>query len=143
MHYILKNKCFAQLLVLVLSLMADLTFAQSPSGYAEWKAMQQAQDQQLKKQSEASKSKATTAPSNTNYYLSRPSTQQNSRSDQVRLNTASVDELQTLHGIGQKKAEAIVQYRKSNGLFKSIDDIQQVKGIGPALFAKNKAKLAL
>jgi competence protein ComEA helix-hairpin-helix repeat region len=48
-----------------------------------------------------------------------------------------------LHGIGQKKAEAIVQYRKSNGLFKSIDDIQQVKGIGPALFAKNKAKLAL
>nr|WP_257229987.1 ComEA family DNA-binding protein [Acinetobacter sp. YH12251] len=123
--------------------MADLTFAQIPSGYAEWKAMQQAQDQQLKKQSEASKSKATTAPSNTNYYLSRPSTQQNSRSDQVRLNTASVDELQTLHGIGQKKAEAIVQYRKSNGLFKSIDDIQQVKGIGPALFAKNKAKLAL
>jgi len=75
--------------------------------------------------------------------LSRPSTQQNSRSDQVRLNTASVDELQTLHGIGQKKAEAIVQYRKSYGLFKSIDDIQQVKGIGPALFAKNKAKLAL
>nr|WP_257232777.1 ComEA family DNA-binding protein [Acinetobacter sp. YH12045] len=75
--------------------------------------------------------------------MSRPTTQQNSRTDQVRLNTASVDELQTLHGIGQKKAEAIVQYRKSNGLFKTIDDIQQVKGIGPALFAKNKAKLAL
>ncbi len=85
----------------------------------------------------------TTASSNANYYLSRPTTQQNSRTDQVRLNTASVDELQTLHGIGQKKAEAIVQYRKSNGLFKTIDDIQQVKGIGPALFAKNKAKLAL
>lgn len=143
MYHTLKNKYFTQLLVLVLSLMTDLTYAQSPSGYAEWKAMQQAQDQQLKKQSEASKSKATTTSSNANYYLSRPSTQQNSRSDQVRLNTASVDELQTLHGIGQKKAEAIVQYRKSNGLFKSIDDIQQVKGIGPALFAKNKAKLAL
>ncbi|UIJ75224.1 ComEA family DNA-binding protein [Acinetobacter sp. SH20PTE14] len=123
--------------------MADLTYARNPSGYAEWKALQQAKDQQLKKQSEAPKSNVTTASSNANYYLSRPSTQQNSRTDQVRLNTASVDELQTLHGIGQKKAEAIVQYRKSNGLFKSIDDIQQVKGIGPALFAKNKAKLAL
>ncbi len=44
MYHTLKNKYFTQLLVLVLSLMANLTYAQSPSGYAEWKAMQQAQD---------------------------------------------------------------------------------------------------
>ncbi|WP_368738733.1 ComEA family DNA-binding protein [Escherichia coli] len=46
-------------------------------------------------------------------------------------------------GIGQKKAEAIIEYRQKNGKFKTIEDIQQVKGIGPTLFAKNKDKLAL
>jgi ribonucleoside-triphosphate reductase len=43
----------------------------------------------------------------------------------------------------REKAEAIVAYRAKNGKFKSIEEIQQVKGIGPAIFAKNKARLAL
>ncbi len=42
-----------------------------------------------------------------------------------------------------KKAQAIVEYRKQNGKFKSIEELQQVKGIGPALFAKNKAQVGI
>ena len=122
--------------------MADLTYAQSPSGYAEWKAMQQAQDQQLKTAKNAKKQNVQT-PNSANYYLSRPTTDSKSSQDRVRLNSATVEQLQVLSGIGQKKAEAIVAYRQKNGLFKSIEDIQLVKGVGPALFAKNKARLAL
>ena len=52
-------------------------------------------------------------------------------------------QLQELSGIGLKKAEAIIAYRQKNGKFKNIEELQQVKGIGPALFAKNKDRLAL
>ena len=142
MNHTLKNKYFTQLLVLVLSLMADLTYAQSPSGYAEWKAMQQAQDQQLKTAKNAKKQNVQT-PNSANYYLSRPTTDSKSSQDRVRLNSATAEQLQVLSGIGQKKAEAIVAYRQKNGLFKSIEDIQLVKGVGQALFTKNKARLAL
>ncbi|MCW6667493.1 ComEA family DNA-binding protein [Aerococcaceae bacterium NML190938] len=48
----------------------------------------------------------------------------------VNLNTADVSELQTLPGIGASKAEAIVAYRTENGSFQSIEELQQVKGIG-------------
>ncbi|MCW6675173.1 ComEA family DNA-binding protein [Aerococcaceae bacterium NML171108] len=48
----------------------------------------------------------------------------------VNLNTANVSELQTLPGIGASKAEAIVAYRTENGSFQSIEELQQVKGIG-------------
>lgn len=45
---------------------------------------------------------------------------------------------QNLSGIGQKKAEAIVEYRKSHGLFKSIDELANVKGVGEKLISKNR-----
>lgn len=63
--------------------------------------------------------------------------------NKIRLNSASVSELMQLHGIGEKKAQAIIEYRQQNGGFQKIEDIQQVKGIGPALFEKNKARLSL
>ena len=103
--------------------------------YLKWKAQQEAQDQRLTaKQTPAATSQ---------YYLARPTQQVSSGVQQVRLNSASLEQLQQLSGIGLKKAEAIVEYRKQKGQFQSIEELQQVKGIGPALFAKNKHKLAL
>ncbi len=49
----------------------------------------------------------------------------------VNVNTATQAELETLQGIGPAKAKAIVDHRKKNGPFKSIDDLQNVSGIGP------------
>jgi len=51
------------------------------------------------------------------------------------LNKASKEDLMKIKGVGAKKADAIIKYRKSNK-FKSIDDVSNVKGVGPAL-AKN------
>ncbi len=56
----------------------------------------------------------------------------------VNINTASLDELETLSGIGEAKARAIIEYRSENKEFKSIEDILNVKGIGQALFEKIK-----
>ena len=77
-----------------------------------------------------------------NYYLSKPSLQL-SNAAKINLNQANVVQLQELSGIGLKKADAIIAYRQKNGKFQNIEQLQQVKGIGPALFAKNKQRLAL
>ena len=49
---------------------------------------------------------------------------------QVNINTATAQELQTLNGIGPAKANAIIEYRNANGPFKSVEDLQNVRGIG-------------
>ena len=55
----------------------------------------------------------------------------------VNINTATQAVLETLQGIGPAKAKAIVEYRKKNGSsFKSPDDLEKVKGIGPAIMKK-------
>lgn len=56
----------------------------------------------------------------------------------VNINTATSAELQTLKGIGPKKAKAIINYRNKNGKFKSIKDLENVKGIGPEVVKKIK-----
>lgn len=48
----------------------------------------------------------------------------------ININTAGATELASLNGIGKVKAESIVQYRETNGAFKSVDDLLLVKGIG-------------
>ena len=48
----------------------------------------------------------------------------------VNINTASCEILQTLDGIGEKKARAIVDYRTEHGLFRNVDELINVKGIG-------------
>lgn len=53
----------------------------------------------------------------------------------INLNTASVDLLVTLPGIGPVRAKAIVDYRERNGLFQSVEEINKVPGIGPASYA--------
>ena len=49
----------------------------------------------------------------------------------VNINTATQADLENLQGIGAVKAKAILDYRKKNGNFKSIDDLDKVDGIGP------------
>ena len=52
----------------------------------------------------------------------------------VNINTATVEELKTLKGIGEKKAEAIIEYRKKNGSFKNKEELMKVRGIGKKLY---------
>ena len=54
----------------------------------------------------------------------------NSKQGTVNINMATLEELQTIKGIGKKKAEAILQYRKEHGAFRTKEDLLQVKGIG-------------
>lgn len=61
----------------------------------------------------------------------------------VSINTASKEELMTLSGIGEAKAEKIISYRNENGLFNALEDIKNVSGIGDALFEKIKDNITL
>ncbi len=61
----------------------------------------------------------------------------------VNINTASVEELTTLTGIGESRAEAIIEYRERNGGFDTIDAIMRVSGIKEALFAKIKDRITV
>ena len=57
----------------------------------------------------------------------------------VNINTADAKTLAAnINGVGDKKAEEIVQYRDKYGPFKSADDLAKVKGIGPTLIEKNR-----
>ena len=61
----------------------------------------------------------------------------------VNINTATVEELSRLNGIGQTKAQAIVDYREANGSFASVEDLTKVKGIGEKLLEKLREDLAI
>ena len=119
--------------------MISFTHAQQyDHNYLKWKETQQAQDEKLKLQGKV--------PTSPNHYLSRPIVQPVAVGKQgatisqgkINLNTATVDELQQLNGIGLKKAQAIIDYRVKQGKFKNIEELNNVKGIGPKLFEKNK-----
>jgi competence protein ComEA len=56
----------------------------------------------------------------------------------VNINEADAATLAGLNGIGEARAEAIIAYRKANGPFRTIDDLANVKGIGPAFLDKNR-----
>jgi competence protein ComEA len=61
----------------------------------------------------------------------------------VNVNTASVQELQLLPGVGEARARAIVDLRKQRGGLKSLDELLDVKGIGDASLEKLRPHLAL
>lgn len=64
-------------------------------------------------------------------------TEENEKS-KVNINTASAEELETLPGIGSKRAESIIRYREKNGEFQAVEDIMKVSGIKDAAFEKIK-----
>lgn len=62
----------------------------------------------------------------------------------VNINTADASTLaERLNGIGQAKAEAIVAHRETNGPFKSVDQLAEVKGIGLKTVEKNREVLSV
>ncbi len=61
----------------------------------------------------------------------------------ININSASISELQEMSGIGQEKAAMIVEYRKNNGHFKTIDELEKVPGIGKKTINKNRQWLAV
>lgn len=60
----------------------------------------------------------------------------------VNVNTADLITLQTLNGIGEVKAKAIIEYRNQHGKFKHIDDLLNVPGIGEATLEKLKGLMS-
>lgn len=67
----------------------------------------------------------------------------NISNNKININTANIEELTKLTGIGQSKAEAIITYRNNNGYFKTIEDIKNVSGLGEALFEKIKDSITV
>ncbi len=61
----------------------------------------------------------------------------------ISLNTATIEELLTLPGIGETKAKSIIKYREEVGSFKNIEEIMNIKGIGKTTFEKFKDYLTL
>jgi competence protein ComEA len=59
----------------------------------------------------------------------------------VNINTATKEELTSLKGIGEKRAQDIIDYRTKNGPFKSVDDLEKVPGIGPGTMKQIRSEL--
>ncbi|MBE6071325.1 MAG: ComEA family DNA-binding protein [Clostridium butyricum] len=64
-------------------------------------------------------------------------------SNLINLNSATIEDLKSLNGIGDAKAAGIVEYREKNGGFSSIDQIKEVDGIGEKMFEKIKDKIEI
>lgn len=65
------------------------------------------------------------------------------RKEKVNINTSGVEEFVRLKGIGREMAQRIIDYRNSNGLFRTKDDVKKVKGIGQAKFDKIKDDISV
>ncbi len=61
----------------------------------------------------------------------------------ININTATKEELMSLSGIGEAKAISIIEYRESNGPFKDIKDITNVKGISESIYVKIKENITI
>lgn len=61
----------------------------------------------------------------------------------VNINTASKETLMTIKGVGEHRAEAIIQYRKKNGPFTNIDQLADIRGISQSLIDANRDTLVV
>lgn len=72
-----------------------------------------------------------------------PQSSENNTQGKININTAGKEDLMTLTGIGNAKAESIIRYREDNGSFQSIEEIMQVEGIKEGVFNKIKDKITV
>jgi competence protein ComEA len=64
--------------------------------------------------------------------------------ESVNINTADAQALaQVLDGVGPAKAKAIIEYRQTNGPFKTVDDLERVPGIGKSTMEKNRSRMSV
>jgi len=61
----------------------------------------------------------------------------------VNINRANSAQLQTLNGVGPAKAQEILKYRKAHGRFNTVDELVNVKGIGPRTLIKLKPHVSI
>ena len=61
----------------------------------------------------------------------------------ININSANSAQLQTLYGIGPTKAQEILKYRKAHGGFKTVDELVNVKGIGPKTMIKLRPQVSI
>jgi competence protein ComEA len=61
----------------------------------------------------------------------------------VNINTATKEELTTLKGIGEKRAQDIIDYRTKHGPFRSVDDLEKVPGIGPGTMKQIRSQISV
>ena len=121
-----KNKYFV-LIILCLGVISPSVYAQSfDQNFQEWKAKQQMYDQKLN----------ITKSSHSNGSKISQTKNFNDSTGQIHLNQANVNEFQQLKGIGEKKAQAIVEYRQKNGSFKNIDEIKTLKELDQLFLKK-------
>ena len=73
----------------------------------------------------------------------KPNTQEVVEDGLISINQADLSQLMTLPGIGEVKAQAILDYRTQHGGFSSIEEIRQVKGIGESIFSQIKNKIKI
>ncbi len=61
----------------------------------------------------------------------------------VNINTAGIEQLMTLEGIGESYAERIIEFREKNGPFQNLEDLLKVKGIGEKTLEVNKGRIII
>ncbi|OWO79069.1 transporter [Photorhabdus luminescens] len=89
------------------------------------------------------KTASTTSHSSSEKQLQQQDALKAEEKGKVNINTASAEELaRALNGIGIKKAQSIVEYREKHGAFTTVEQLQEVQGIGPVFIERNRSKLS-